>query len=78
MGSWPGRRASSAVRTTRGRDVGSAMESTGLEETAEIGGGGRKGRSRVETHSRRHIHWESGCGGGKVRVVRDELRQIGG
>lgn len=75
MGSWPGRRAISRVRTTRrGRagTVGSAMESTGLGETAEIGGGGRKGRSWRETHSR------SGCGGGKVRVVRDVLRQTVG
>lgn len=63
MGSWPGRRAGSGVRTTRRAGTGgSAVESTGLGETAEIGGGGRKGRSRRETHSRRHIHWESESG----------------
>lgn len=52
-------------------------ESAGPAETAEIVGGGRKGRSKRQTHSRRHTHWENGVDGRRVRVVRDELRQMG-
>lgn len=74
MGSWPGRRAGNAVRTTwRAGTAGSVMG-----ETAKIRGSGKIGRSKGETRSRRHTHWENGVGDRKVRVARDELRQMGG
>lgn len=75
MGSRPGKRSGNAVRTTwRAGTAGSGMgDRTGPGKTAEVGGGETIGRSRRETYT-----LENGVEGGKVMVVRDELRQIGG